>query len=137
MMIMEYNSFHYRGRWPTSFGLKEGCAALRDYAYRPAHESSDDFYLVTHILYVLSCYSSIRLRENMAPGLFRYVRRSLRAWLEVARKDTGDIRKNHAIDLDGVAECLDLLRGAGFTEITDPDLCEGTLLLLAAQNKNG
>ena len=41
------------------------------------------------------------------------------------------------IDMDGVAECADLLRGAGLTETTDPDLCEATLLLLSAQNKDG
>ena len=39
------------------------------------------------------------------------------------------------IDIDGVAECVDILRGAGYTETTDPDVCEATLLLLSHQNR--
>ena len=39
--------------------------------------------------------------------------------------------------LDGIAEIVDCLRGSGMTEASDPMVCEGTLLLLDFQRKNG
>ena len=41
------------------------------------------------------------------------------------------------VDIDGVAEVCDCLRGVGLTEASDPMLCEGTLYMLRTQRKNG
>ena len=41
------------------------------------------------------------------------------------------------IDIDGIAEVCDCLRGAGLTEASDPMLCEGTLFMLSMQRKHG
>ena len=41
------------------------------------------------------------------------------------------------VDVDGVAEIVDVLRGAGLTEGSDPMVCEGTLYMLSQQRKNG
>jgi hypothetical protein len=41
------------------------------------------------------------------------------------------------VDIDGVAECVDVLRGAGLTEGCDRLLCEGVRWLLDMQNKDG
>ena len=125
MMVIEYNSILFKGRWPLQdgYGLKEGIEALKGYSYKSAQESSDDFYLVTHIVFALSAYSSIKVRESAAPSLFAYTRKSLRSWMKLARRDPF----HTDIDVDGVAECADLLRGAGMTESSDAELCEATV----------
>lgn len=41
------------------------------------------------------------------------------------------------MDVDGIAECADVLRGTGLTEATDPLLCSASLWLVATQRKNG
>ena len=41
------------------------------------------------------------------------------------------------VDVDGVGEALDNLRGTGLTEVTDPMVCEGTVWLLETQLPNG
>ena len=133
-----------KGRWPVQWGFREGLEALRGMKYQPAEDSSDDFYLVTHIIFALSAYSSIKLKESVAPALFKYTRRSLRMWLRRAWDNNTDLEtkgaghfKEREIDVDAVAECCDVLRGAGLTEAADAELCEGTLYLLATQKKDG
>lgn len=41
------------------------------------------------------------------------------------------------VDIDGVSECVDVLRGAGLTEGSDRLLCEGVRWLLDEQKSNG
>ena len=96
MMIVEYNGFIWRGRWPSKWGLREALEVIGDRKYEPAQDNEDDLYLATHVLYVLSAYSSIKLEESVAPALFKYVRRSLRMWLRRA--------KNHATEMAALAE---------------------------------
>ncbi|KAK3238501.1 hypothetical protein CYMTET_51491 [Cymbomonas tetramitiformis] len=43
----------------------------------------------------------------------------------------------HFVDVDGVAEAVDVLRGSGLTEGSDALLCEGCLFLLRVQSKDG
>ena len=99
MMVCEYNAILFKGRWPLQdgYGLKEGIEALKGYQYKPCQESSDDFYLVTHIVFALSAYSSIKVKESLAPSLFSYTRKSLRHWMKLARRDPF----GGGIDVDG------------------------------------
>lgn len=41
------------------------------------------------------------------------------------------------VDIDGVGEIVDCLRGLGLTEASDPMVCQGTVWLLDQQAKNG
>ena len=63
------------------------------------------------------------------------MRTSFRFWRKEVRAKLAD--PSVYVDLDGIAEIVDCLRGAGLTEASDPMVCEGTLLLLDFQRKNG
>ena len=93
------------------------------------------FYLATHIVYVQSAYNAIKADQREIPWLYRYVRASFRFWLKECKAKLAD--PSVYVDLDGIAEIVDCLRGAGLTEASDPMVCEGTLLLLRFQRKNG
>ena len=41
------------------------------------------------------------------------------------------------VDIDGIAEVVDVLRGCGLTEASDPMICQATVWLLKMQNKQG
>jgi hypothetical protein len=41
------------------------------------------------------------------------------------------------VDIDGIGEIVDCLRGLGLTEASDPMVCQGTVWLLDQQAKNG
>lgn len=146
VMIMELNQLLFRGRYPLQWGLREALTALRSVELTPPPkcDSGDhdaymrfhhSFYLATHIVYVQSAYNSIRASQLEIPWLYRYIRVSFRFLLKRARaKFKG---KDVYLDVDGVAEVIDCLRGAGLTEASDKMVCEGTLLLLRLQQPNG
>ena len=89
----------------------------------------------THIVYVQSAYNAIKASEREIPWLYRYVRQSMRYWTRMIKEYKKD--NTTYVDVDGIAEICDCLRGAGLTEASDPMLCEGTLYLLSMQRKNG
>lgn len=146
VMIMELNQLLFRARYPLQWGLRETLSALRFVELTPPpkidtgdHDSymrfHHSFYLATHIAYVQSAYNSIRASQCQIPWLYRYIRVSFRFLLKRARArlNGGDVY----LDIDGVAEVIDCLRGAGMTEASDKMVCEGTLLLLRLQRPNG
>ena len=51
---------------------------------------------VTHIIFALSAYSSIKLKESVAPSLFKYCRRSLRMWIKRAWDNNTDLERKGA-----------------------------------------
>ena len=82
-----------------------------------------------------SAYNAIKASEREIPWLYRYVRTSFRFWRREVKAKLLD--PSVYVDLDGIAEIVDCLRGSGMTEASDPMVCEGTLLLLDFQRKNG
>jgi len=44
---------------------------MRHYDFQEPFISMDDFWLVTHIVFVLSAYSSIKIKESKIPFLFK------------------------------------------------------------------
>ncbi len=143
IMIMEYNQILLGRRYRLQWGLKEALSALRSVPLTPPPRADEDFsnafhhsfYLATHIVYVQSAYNAIKASEREIPWLYRYVRSSFRFWMRQARAHAAD--PSVYVDIDGVAEVCDCLRGVGLTEASDPMLCEGTLYLLNTQRKNG
>jgi len=143
IMIMEFNAILFTRRYRLQWGLKEALMALRCIELTPPpkageHFTNDfhhSFYLATHIVYVQSAYNAIKASEREIPWLYKYVRQSFRYWMRQAREQKKD--PDVYVDIDGIAECCDCLRGAGLTEASDPMLCEGTLYLLRTQRKNG
>ena len=82
-----------------------------------ASHFQDSFYLATHIVYALSAYSGIKTRERDVPWLYRYCRRSFVYWMKEAKRKTKDVTTY--VDVDGVGELIDILRGTGLSEATD------------------
>ena len=142
VMIMEYNQLLFPGRFRLRWGMRECLTALRSVELTPPpHKGGDfngfhhSFYLATHIVYVQSAYNAIKASEREIPWLYRYVRCSFRYWVKEFKAKQAD--DSVYVDLDGIAEIVDCLRGAGLTEASDPMVCEGTLMLLSTQRKNG
>lgn len=128
------------------------------------NEFHHSFYLATHIVYVQSAYNAIKANEREIPWLYkyvrqsvrrgrlasahhgaplphRYVRQSFRYWMRQVKEYRKELKQGVTpstyIDIDGIAEVCDCLRGAGLTEASDPMLCEGTLFMLSMQRKQG
>merc|ERR1711907_684397 len=118
--------------------MKEAFAALREVELTPPpHDAGfkfhDSFYLATHIVYALSAYSSIQTREREVPWLYSFCRKGLLYWMKLHRKNKKNPEAGHFIDVDGTAEAIDVLRGAGVTEASDRLMTQGTLYLLEIQ----
>lgn len=138
---MEYNNLLlFKNRFPTSFGLKEAFLALRkvrlvSYTALDEGQYQDSFYLATHIVYAISAYSGIKTHEKDVPWLYRYVRRSLVYWMRQARAKLTD--PEVYVDVDGVGEIADCLRGLGLSETTDRMVCTSTVWILQMQRADG
>lgn len=143
IMIMEYNSILFAKRYRLQWGLRDALSALRSIPLtpppKPGEQFNNDFhhsfYLATHIVYVQSAYNAIKASEREIPWLYRYVRQSFRFWMRQVKLQKAD--PSVYVDIDGIAEVCDCLRGVGLTEASDPMLCEGTLYMLRTQRKNG
>ena len=143
IMIMEYNQILFAKRYRLQWGLKDALIALRSVELTPPPAKGEmfnndfhhSFYLATHIVYVQSAYNSIKASEREIPWLYRYVRQSFRYWMRQVKENKKD--PSVYVDIDGIAEVCDCLRGCGMTEASDPMLCEGTLYLLNTQKKSG
>ena len=143
IMIMEYNQILFSKRYRLQWGLRDALLALRQIELTPppraGEEFTDDFhhsfYLATHIVYVQSAYNAIKADQREIPWLYRYVRQSFRYWMRQVREQRKD--PDVYVDIDGIGEICDCLRGCGMTEASDPMLCEGTLFMLNTQRKTG
>jgi len=143
IMIMEYNQILFERRYRLQWGLKDALMALRAIELTPPPKAGEgftdgfhhSFYLATHIVYVQSAYNAIKADQREIPWLYRYVRQSFRYWMRQVKAQKTD--PDVYVDLDGIGEICDCLRGCGMTEASDPMLCEGTLVMLNTQRKNG
>ena len=149
ILIMEYNRIIFQNKFPIQWGMKEAFAALRCHKLSLAGGDNfhDSFFLATHIVYALSAYNATKTLEKDIKWIWRYLRKALKYWLGQARLRDKEIRKAKEagadpppfryVDIDGIAEVVDVLRGCGLTEASDPMICEATVWLLKMQNKQG
>jgi hypothetical protein len=155
VMCLEYNNLLHRKRWPLKWGLKESFEALRWVPLQPppngataddedaAGEFHHAFYLATHIVYAIGAYSVVKTSAKDCPWLYKYCRQSLKHLMKRARRK--DKLGGHGtpegaevyVDVDGIAECADVLRGTGLTEGSDALLCTASVWLVNNQFRNG
>ena len=142
IMIMEYNQILFAKRYRLTWGLREALSALRAVVLTPPPKHGEfnmafhhSFYLATHIVYVQSAYNAIKASEREIPWLYRYVRTCFRYWMRRAK--AAETNAGPYVDIDGVAEIIDCLRGVGLTEASDKMVCEGTLFMLRTQRRAG
>ena len=123
VFIIEYCEVVHPGRLQPRprVGMREVLASLRRHSLEPPCQVAADsdfgegYYLATHLCYWLSAYSAtLELRD--APWLVAYVRDTLAFWLAQAELRTQGIAGEATdglvyVDLDGLAECVDVLRG--------------------------
>merc|ERR1711988_496079 len=122
---MEFNQLLFPRRWPLRWGLKEAFLSLRSRPYKgPPYDDGfkfhDSFYLVTHIAFAISAYSAIKTDPKDVPWLFDYNRRSARYWVKLANRRLSGREPNQLVDIDGLAEAVDVMRGCGLTDGGDP-----------------
>lgn len=84
----------------------------------------DDAYLATHVSYIPSGYGRYQLYPQDAPWLFKFLRESFYAVLEMG-------------ELDLLAEFVDVFRQLGCTEETDRHVRDGARFMLARYEAAG
>jgi len=150
IMIVEFINILYMNRYPIRWGLPEALERLTSHRLSPPPMDAkkhfhDSFYLATHIVYGINAYQSIPTHQRDAPWLYKFIRSALMYWMKMAwRGDKPQLKQREnkhgiqeVVDIDGVAEAVDVLRGIGMTEANDPLLTEGTQYLLRTQRKDG
>merc|ERR1719272_1822607 len=142
VMVLEFNQLLFRRRWPLRWGLREVFEHLRTRQYWGppydwAYKFHDSFYLATHIVFAISAYSAIKTNPKDVPWLFDYNRRSCAYWVQQSWRRFSGKQADRLIDIDGLSEAVDVMRGCGLTDGGDPLLCSATLALLALQKPDG
>eukprot|EP00931_Biecheleriopsis_adriatica_P058357 TRINITY_DN34714_c0_g1_i1.p1 TRINITY_DN34714_c0_g1~~TRINITY_DN34714_c0_g1_i1.p1 ORF type:complete len:551 (+),score=130.42 TRINITY_DN34714_c0_g1_i1:95-1747(+) len=142
IMVMEFNQLLFSRRWPIKWGLKETFAFLRTHSYKgPPYDKDfkfhDSFYFVTHIAFAISAYSAIKINPKDVPWLFNYNRRACLYWVKMAHRRQVGAPADLLVDIDGLAEAVDVMRGCGLTDGGDPLLCSAALSLLTLQRPDG
>jgi hypothetical protein len=142
IMVMEFNQLLFRRRWPLRWGLREAFEHLRTRQFWGPPYNSDynfhnSFYLVTHIAFAISAYSAIKTNPKDAPWLFDYNRRSCTYWVQQAWRRLSGKQADRLVDIDGLSEAVDVMRGCGLTDGGDPLLCSATVALLELQRSDG
>merc|ERR1711907_25661 len=151
MGIVEFIKILFKNRYPIQWGMAECLQVLTSHRLTPPPMDAlkhfhDSYYLATHIVYAINAYQSIPTHTRDAPWLYKYIRCSLTYWMKMAwRGDRPRLKPkqknkngvNEVVDIDGIAEAVDVLRGVGMTEANDPLLTEGSIYLLRTQNTNG
>jgi hypothetical protein len=142
IMIMQFNEILFPGRYRIRWGVLEACRALRKCQltpppFDPENKFHDSFYCATHILFMLSAYSAIKMEERQVPWLFKFVRRSMMYWTQLAQTRLSGRIPNLYVDIDGLAEAVDCFRCCGLTDANDPQVCTASVQLLSFQRKDG
>mmetsp|Transcript_41570 Transcript_41570/g.114514 ORF Transcript_41570/g.114514 Transcript_41570/m.114514 type:complete len:533 (+) Transcript_41570:57-1655(+) len=142
IMVMEFNQLLFRRRWPLQWGLRETFAYLRTHKFiGPPYDKDskfhDSFYLATHVVFAISAYSAIKTNPKDVPWLFEYNRRAALYWVKQAWMRLSGRQSDRLVDIDGLAEAVDVMRGCGQTDGGDPLLCSATLVLLELQRPDG
>jgi len=142
IMVMEFNQLLFPRRWPLRWGLREAFEHLRTRQYfGPPYDWDykfhDSFYVATHIVFAISAYSAIKTNPKDVPWLFDYNRRACSYWVHQSWHRFSGKHPNRLVDIDGLSEAVDVMRGCGLTDGGDPLLCSATLSLLALQQQDG
>jgi hypothetical protein len=142
IMIMEFNQILFPRRWPLHWGMRQAFDYLRTHTYHgPPYEADfkfhDSFYLVTHIAFAISAYSAIKTSTKDAPWLYDYNRRACKYWVKMADQRISGRHSDRLVDIDGLAEAMDVMRCCGLTDGGDRLLCSAALALLALQRPDG
>ncbi|CAJ1367506.1 unnamed protein product [Effrenium voratum] len=141
IMILEFNQLLFPRRWPIRWGLKETFDFVRGHRFcGPPYDRSfrfhDSFYFVTHIAFAITAYSAIKMNPKDVPWLYNYNRRACLYWVKMARYRESS-EPQLLVDIDGLSEAMDVLRGCGLTDGGDRLLCSATLALLDLQQSDG
>lgn len=141
IMIMEFNQLLFPRRWPIKWGLKETFEFIRGHRFfGPPYDREfrfhDSFYFVTHIAFAITAYSAIKMNPKDVPWLYNYNRRGCLYWVKMARYRESTV-PDLLLDIDGLSEAMDVLRGCGMTDGGDRLLCSATLALLKLQQPDG
>jgi len=152
ILIMEYNKLLFGNRWPIKWGMHEAMLVLKKHElvapskHHPKGSTQaglfhDSIYLATHMVYALNAYQSIPTRESDCRWLYAFCRTSMRFWLKCDQRNRkaakAGITERELVDIDGMAECVDVLRGCGQSEASDRLLTQGVLYLLKTQKPDG
>jgi len=150
ILIMEYNKLLFNNRWPIKWGMAEAMVVLRGHELHAPNRKDDNeghshfhdsIYLATHMVYALNAYQSIPTREGDCRWLYAFCRSAMRYWLRCDQRNKKCSKKGlsskELVDVDGMAECVDVLRGCGQSEASDRLLTQGVLYLLRTQNPDG
>eukprot|EP00933_Yihiella_yeosuensis_P063038 TRINITY_DN66092_c0_g1_i1.p1 TRINITY_DN66092_c0_g1~~TRINITY_DN66092_c0_g1_i1.p1 ORF type:complete len:364 (-),score=70.06 TRINITY_DN66092_c0_g1_i1:102-1121(-) len=135
---------------PLEYGIREVLAEIRS---RPLVEPPlpgyyEDFYLMTHVVYLLNCFNGhLPNCRSDAPWLYSYLERCLGFWLREGKhkakaKPGGKSNSSsvQAESVDAVAEAVDVLRGLGLGDDDTPGselVREGFAWLLERQAEDG
>lgn len=142
IMVLEFNQLLFRKRWPIKWGLRECFLYFRTHQFiGPPYDSDykfhDSFYMATHVVFAISAYSAIKTNPKDVPWLFDYCRRSALYWVKQAWMRSSGRQSDRLVDIDGLAEVVDVMRGCGQTDGGDTLLCSATLVLLELQRPDG
>jgi hypothetical protein len=130
--FLEKADLAFPGRFPVDYRLADILLFLKNKPYvHFADDSSadkkkaiEDAFMITHIAYILSNFSELRLCEQDAPWLYDYLRANFDAILAIGH-------------LDLIGECVDVFRSLGYTEADCEIVRKGTAYLIARQNADG
>jgi len=142
IMVMEFNQMLFPRRWPIRWGLREVFTHLKTRKYcGPPYDAAckfhDCFYFTTHIAFAISAYSAIKTQPKDVPWLFEYNRRACLYWTQQAWRRSSGRQPDRLVDIDGLSEAVDVMRGCGLTDGGDPLLCSATLAILELQRPDG
>lgn len=144
---LEYCDTVHPGRFKGAcdFGAGDMLSALRKHRlapppWKPSSDFQESFYLATHVTYCLSGYTS-NTRSD-APWLFDYIENSLVYWMGEAKKRDAGQRGGAEdglvfVDLDAIAEAVDVLRGLQLDDDNSSLVRECTDWLLSKQCADG
>eukprot|EP00927_Polykrikos_kofoidii_P065757 TRINITY_DN61473_c0_g1_i1.p1 TRINITY_DN61473_c0_g1~~TRINITY_DN61473_c0_g1_i1.p1 ORF type:complete len:580 (+),score=81.71 TRINITY_DN61473_c0_g1_i1:3-1742(+) len=143
VMIMDFNNrCLFQNRWPTRLGLQQAFAQLRSVPLEPPGETDaffHSYYLATHIAFAISAYTAIKTVSGTPTGLptwlCKYIWESIKYNLRRARRQ----EKNPSIyvDIDAIAEAIDVFRCCGLNDANHPLICEATVYLMTRQRRDG
>eukprot|EP00913_Durusdinium_trenchii_P013279 g12463.t1 len=111
IMIMEFNQLLFPRRWPIKWGLKEiGC--------KDQYRAKETFEFIRgHRFFGPPYDREFRFHDSFyfVPWLYNYNRRGCLYWVKMARYRESTV-PDLLLDIDGLSEAMDVLRGCGMTE---------------------
>ena len=146
----EYADCCYPGRFNGTrprVGVREVLSGLRRHVFespcvpRPGSDFGESYYLATHSYYWLSGHAPTVDLTTHAPWLKSYLHRALAFHMDQARLREEGVRSEATrdgkvyADLDGIAECVDVLRSAQAAAAKEKEEEDDNNQLLAAAER--